>query len=43
MGDSSEPGRKTDPELAEVLAELMNREPIFHRAKLVRRVLTLRG
>jgi hypothetical protein len=26
-----EPTRKTDPELEEVLAELMAREPIFHR------------
>ena len=34
MPNPSEPSRRTDPELAEVLAELMDREPIFHRAEL---------
>ena len=31
MCNDSEPIRTTDPELAEVLGELMDREPIFHR------------
>jgi hypothetical protein len=31
MVDEREPERRTDPELAGVLAELMDREPIFHR------------
>jgi hypothetical protein len=33
MGER-EPMRQTDPELAEVLAELMEREPIFHRREM---------
>lgn len=34
MRDEREPERRTDPELAGVLAELMDREPIFHRPEL---------
>ena len=34
MVDEREPERGTDPELAGVLAELMDREPIFHRPEL---------
>jgi hypothetical protein len=31
MVEERDPERRTDPGLAEVLAELMDREPIFHR------------
>jgi hypothetical protein len=34
MVTPSEPDRRTDPELADVLAELIDREHIFHRAEL---------
>jgi hypothetical protein len=33
MVDERDPMRQTDPELAEVLAQLKEREPIFHRPK----------